>query len=201
MGQPFEIIAAPFTLYIAPAGTAFPAIGAAPAGDWVKVGTSGDRSETEEGVTVSHSQELNPIRSAGSTGPVKAFRTEEGLVIGLALLDVTLEQYKLALNSNTIATTAAGVGTAGFKALKLYQGTQVATMALLLRGEASPYGDAYKSQYECPLAYQSGSPEIVYTKGEPATLALEFTALEDPSAATPDMRFGRVVMQHAVALS
>lgn len=200
MSEPFEILAAPFTLYVAPVGTAFPAINAAPAEAWIKVGTSGDRSETEEGVTVSHSQALNPVRAAGSTGPRKAFRTEEDLVIALTLMDITLEQYKLAMNGNAITTVAAGVGTAGFKHMKLYRGTEVATMALLVRGDASPYGDAYKSQYEVPACFQSGDAEVVYTKGDPAGLALEFTALEDPDAATPDARFGRLVMQHAAPL-
>lgn len=198
--QPYEIIAAPFTLWWAPTGTAFPLIGAAPAVEWIKVGTSGDRSESEEGVTVAHGQEINQVRTAGSTGPVKAFRTEESLVVSLTLLDITLEQYRLSLNGNAVATTAAGVGTAGFKALKLYKGVDVAAMALLVRGEVSGYGDGWRSQYEIPVCFQSGSPEPVFTKGEPAGLALEFTALEDPAAATPDARFGRLVMQHAAAL-
>lgn len=199
--QPYEIIAAPFTVWWAPLATAFPAIGATPSGSWTKIGTSGDRSQTEEGVTVAHGQEINQVRTAGSTGPVKAFRTEESLVISLTLLDLTLEQYKLALNNNAIATTAAGVGTAGFKALKLYQGVTVQAMALLIRGEASPYGDDWRTQYEVPACFQSGNPEPVYTKGEPAGLALEFTALEDPAAASAADRFGRLVVQHATALA
>lgn len=198
--QPYEIIAAPFTLWWAPTGTAFPLIDAAPGASWTKVGTSGDRSETEEGVTVAHGQEINQVRTAGSTGPVKAFRREESLVISLTLLDISLEQYALALNGNDVATTAAGVGTAGYKALKLYRGVDVATMALLVRGAASAYGEGWNSQYEVPVCFQSASPEPVYTKGDPAGLALEFTALEDTAAATADARFGRLVMQHAAAL-
>jgi len=198
--QPYEIIGAPYTLYLAPVGTAFPLIDAAPAVAWVMVGTSGDRSETEEGVTVSHPQTINTVRSAGSTGPIKALRPEEDLIISLSLLDLSLEQYKLALNNNEVTTTAAGVGTAGYKSLKLYRGTEVAAMALLVRG-VSAYGDTYKAQYEVPVCFESGTPEPTFTKGEPSELALEFTALEDPAAATPDMRFGRLVMQHQAALA
>lgn len=197
--QPYEIIAAPFTLWLAPVGTTFPLLSAAPASEWVKVGTSGDRSESEDGVTISHSQDISEVKTAGSTGPVKAFRTDEGLVVGLTLLDVSLEQYKLALNSNAVSTTAAGVGTVGFKSLPLYRGLSVATHALLVRG-ASAYGDSYVGQYEIPYCYQSASPELVYKKGDPAGLALEFTALEDPAAASASARFGRLIMQHAVAL-
>lgn len=201
MSKPFEIVAAPFTVYVAPLGTAFPALGVAPAAPWIKLGTSGDRSMSEEGVTVAHGQEINQVRTAGSTGPVKAFRTEESLVISLTLLDISLEQYALAFDGNTVATTAAGVGTAGYKALKLYRGVNVDAVALLVRGDASAYGDGMQSQYEIPACFQSGSPEPVYTKGEPAGLALEYTALEDPDAATPDARFGRLLMQHALPLT
>jgi len=200
MSEPYEIVAAPFTLWLAPVGTAFPAIDATPSGDWKKVGTSGDRSVNEDGVTVAHSQTVNAVRSAGSTGPRKAFRPEEDQVVSLTLLDISLEQYAIALNNNAVTTTAAGVGTAGHKALKLYRGVQVATHALLARGVASAYGDGWTAQYEIPVCFQSGDPELVYTKGEPAGLALEFTTLEDNDAVTPDMRFGRLLMQHAIAL-
>lgn len=201
MSEPYEIVGVPLTAWVAPVGTAFPLIGAAPSGDWKMVGTSGDRSMTEDGLTVAHSQSINGVRSAGSTGPVKAFRNEEDLVVSFTLMDISLEQYALAMNSNAISTTAAGVGAAGFKSMKLYRGTQVAAMALLVRGTASAYGPSWAAQYEIPVCYQSGNPEPVFTKGEPAGLALEFTALEDNDAATPDMRFGRLVMQHAAPLS
>ncbi len=198
--QPYEIIAAPFTLWVAPVATAFPLVGAAPASEWIKVGTNGDRSESEDGVTVAHSQDFSQVKVAGSTGPVKAFRTDEGLVVSLTLLDISLEQYKLAMNGAAVTTVAAGVGTAGYKHLPLYQGLNVTTYALLVRGTGSAYGDAYTAQYEVPFCYQSASPELVFKKGDPAGLALEFTALEDPAAASAAARFGRLVMQHAVAL-
>lgn len=200
MAKPFEILAAPFTLWAAPTGTAFPTISAAPAEAWKKIGTSGDRNYSDEGVTVAHSQSIKTVRGAGATGPQKAWRTEEDLVASLTLWDLTLEQYAIAMNGNTVATTAAGIATAGFKTLKLYQGVQVATMALLIRGDVSAYGDGWNSQYEIPVCFQSGSPEPVFSKGDPAGLALEFTALEDPAAATADARFGRLVMQHALPL-
>lgn len=200
MSKPYEVIAAPFTVYRAPVGTAFPLIGAAPASDWVKIGTSGDRSQTEEGVTVSHRQAINAVRAAGSTGPIKAFRNEEDLMVAFTLMDLSLEAYAMAMNGNAVSTTAAGVGTAGYKALKLYRGASVTLHALLIRGAASAYGDGWSSQYQIPVCFQSGDAEPVFTKGEPAGIALEFTALEDPDAASADLRFGQIIMQHATAL-
>lgn len=200
MPAPFEIIAAPFTAYYAPLATAFPLIDAAPGAGWVKIGTSGDESMDEEGVTVQHSQEINKIRSLGSTVPIKAFRTAEDLIIAFTLWDVSQEFYRLGLNSNEVTTVAAGVGAAGTKTVQFYQGEQVATMALLLRAEVSPYGDGMNMQYEVPYCYMSGNPEPQYRKGEPAGYALEFTALRDPNAATKALSFGRLVAQHALPL-
>lgn len=197
--EPYEIVGAPLTLWLAPVGEAFPAIDAAPGGNWVKVGTSGDRNYSEEGVAVMHNQTLSQARPAGTTGPVKAFRTDEDLMISLTLWDITLEQYAAALNDADVATTAAGVGTAGFKAIGLSQGQEVTAYALLARG-TSPYGDGMNAQYQVPRCYQSASPNPQYVKGNPAGLELEFTALEDLNAANAAERFGKLVAQHQAAL-
>lgn len=193
---PFEIIAAPFTLWVAPLATAFPLIDAAPAGTWVKVGTSGDLNYFEEGVKVGHPQTITKWRALGDSAPRKVFRTEEELMISLVLADLTLEQYALALNHNTVTDTAAGSGTAGFRKVGLSRGTAVETRALLLRGP-SPYGDDFTMQYEVPIAFQTGSPEVVFRRAEPAGLAVEWTAAADASAGSVFERFGRLVAQDA----
>ena len=200
MPAPFEIIAAPFVAYYAPLGEAFPAVDAVPAGNWVMIGTSGDESYDPDGVTVRHSQSVNMARPLGSTAPVKVFRTEEDLVVAFTIWDVSAEGYRLSVNSNEVTTVAAGAGTPGTKTLQFYQGAQVATMALLLRAEVSPYGDDMKMQYELPYCAMTGNPEAVYRKGEPAGLALEFNALKDPNAVSKALSFGRLVIQHQVAL-
>lgn len=193
---PYEIISAPFTVYISPVGTTFPLINATPAAPWSKVGTSGDLSITDEGVKVSHKQSMKKFRALGDAGSRKVFRTDEDLMIALALADLTLEQYALALNSNAITTTPAGSGTAGFKKIGMSRGFSVATVALLVKGP-SPYGDDMFLQFEVPRAAQSGDPSIVMrNNGEPAALALEWTALVDPNASSVAERFGRIVAMH-----
>ncbi|PHQ63190.1 MAG: hypothetical protein COC10_07485 [Sphingobium sp.] len=198
--QPYEIVAAPVTLWLAPVGTTFPLVNAQPAGTWIKVGTQGDKNYSGEGVTVAHSRTFQKARPAGTTGAVKAFLDEENLAFRLILWDISLEQYQLALSSNVLTTVAAGVGTAGYKKLGLSHGHSVKEYALLARG-LSPYDEAMVAQYEVPRCYQSGNPEPVYRKGVPAGLALEWDALEDLAAATPDERFGRLIAQHQVPLS
>lgn len=200
MPAPYEIIAAPFVAYYAPLGTAFPAVDAEPSEDWIMIGTSGDESYDPEGVAVRHTQDVNLVRPLGSTAPVKAFRREEDLIVAFTVWDVSAEAYRLAINSNEVTTVAAGAGAAGTKAVQFYQGEQVATMALLLRAEVSPYGDNMAMQYEVPYCAMTGNPEAVYRKGEPAGLALEFAALKDPNATSKAQSFGRLVMQHQAPL-
>lgn len=198
--SPFEIIAAPFTLWWGPVGEAFPDLADTPAGNWTQVGTSGDQNYNEEGVTVSHEQTLEYFRMLGGTGPRKVTRTEEMLLVRATVHDMSLEQYRLSLNNNTVATTAAGSGTAGQKALNMYRGLDVQLMALLARGDVSPEGDGWKMQYQIPVCCQAGNPEPVFAKGAPAGLALEFAALEDPNAASEAERFGKLLVQHQTAL-
>jgi hypothetical protein len=198
MSAPFEIIAAPFTVYLAPRGEAFPDVDDSPSGTWFKLGSSGAKNYGEEGVTVGHSQTLEQFRTLGSTGPVKAFRTEEGLTIGLMLHDLSLEQYRRALNDLSVETTAASSGVPGSKALPLLRGSTVAEYALVLRGDVSPAGEGFAMQYQVPRVFVSSEPEVLFTKGEPAGLSIEFTAIEDQNASQGE-EFGKLVIQTADA--
>lgn len=191
---PFEVIAAPYRVYVAPVGTAFPAVtvdeSAIPT-EWVLVGRSGDLNyDRGVGVQVQHSQTMAPWRSVGDAGVRKTFRTEEDLKISLKLVDLRLEQYQNAMNGNTVTPS----GTT--KKMGLSRGFAVATFAVLIRSDVSPYGDGLNMQYEIPVAAQSGSPTVNLSKpGEPAGLDLEWTALVDPDATSDDERFGRVVCE------
>jgi hypothetical protein len=196
---PYEIIASPATLWIAPVATAFPLIDAAPAGPWAKIGTSGELNYKEDGVTIRHGQSVTRWRSLGDTGSRKAFRTEEALQVSVVLADVSLEQYMHALNENTVTDTPAG-GEAGFKKIGLSRGPGVEARALLIR-MPSPYGANLQAQYEIPRAVHIGEPEVVYSKGEPAGLALEYEAMVDETAPSEQERFGRLVAQDAAAIS
>jgi hypothetical protein len=206
MPAPYEILAAPITMYLAPLGTAFPLIDALPAVDWVKVGTSGDLNYMDDGVTVQHSQTIKLYRALGNGGPRKAFLDEENLLIKLALADISLEQYAIALNHNVVTTVAAG-GEAGYKKIGLTRGVTLTHKALLLRGNRSPYGDsgtlglAWNAQYEVPIAVQTGSSDAVWRRSDPVSLALEWHGLVDFNASSEAERFGRLIAQHADPVS
>jgi hypothetical protein len=200
MAEPYEILAAPFDVYLAPVGTAFPEVDATPGVSWDLLGTNGAANYAEDGITVTHDQTIEIFRGLRGTGPVKAFRTAETLSLGFVLHDVSLEQYAKAINDATVTDNAAGGGNAGFRELDLHQGPDVAVFALLCKSPInSPYGDGMAMQYEVPKVYQGANPTLVYRKGQPAGLAITFTVLEDLEAASDAERFGRLVAQDAAA--
>jgi hypothetical protein len=192
---PYEVIAAPYNIWWAPVGTAFPLIDADPTSPWALIGLSGSLNyDDSAGVTVAHPQTINKWRSHGDTGSRKAFRTEEDCLIRFTLNDLRLESYRLALNQNAITQAGATLGVSGTKKIGLSRGFGVANVSLLVRGTVSPYLGEGIGQYEIPIVINEGSTEVVYVKGTPAGLALEFSAMVDPNAASADERFGRLLV-------
>lgn len=188
MSAPYEVIVAPLTVWVAPVGTAFPVTNANPPGTWFKLGTNGTKNYDEKGVTVTHHETVNTFTPAGSTAPRKAFRVSEALTIEFELVDLTIEQYAKVLNDATVNVT---VGPPATKDINLLQGLNVTTFALLARGN-SPINDSLPSQYQVPVVFESAEPSVVYSKGAPAALDVQFTALEDLT-----LGFGKLLVQTA----
>lgn len=198
---PYEVISAPFTMWLAPLGTTFPLIDIAPAGDWIKVGTSGPLNyDRSTGVMVNQPQTIVKWRSLGDTAPRKAFRTEEDFMVSLAIADLTLEQWAMVLNHNTVTDVPAG-GEAGYRKLGLSRGTTITEKALLLRGP-SPYDELLNLQFEIPRAIHTGSPQPkVGSIGEPALLSFNWDAMIDANAASDEEYLGRIIASDAAAVS
>lgn len=187
MSAPYEVVAAPLQIYLAPVTTAFPKVDAIPTGPWVLLGTAGDLNYDGSGVTVEHNQTVTPWTPAGSTGPRKAFRTAEALAITVKLADISPTQYAMVLNNATVTLDGGSPTMAPDSVIPLLRGIQVATFALLARG-LSPMGDAYSAQYEVPVVYEGGSPKPVFVKGVPALLECSFMALADDTAGFGNLR-------------
>ena len=179
--QPYEIIASPLTIYVGPVATAFPDIDAVPGVGWFKLGTSGDKSYEDEGVTVNHTQTFGTFRGAGATKKRKAWRQEEDLSFGFTLVDLSASQYAKVLNDAALTTVVADVGTPGTISFELDQGIEVVEFALLARG-LSTVDEDLAAQYQVPRCYQAGSPAPVWGKGGAAGLACLFEALEGATA-------------------
>ncbi len=177
MAAPYEIVAAPLTVYVAAVGTAFPDVDETPSGSWTKLGTSGDKNYGDDGVTVGHPQSIETFTPAGGTVPRKAFRTEEGLTFGLTLVDFSPEQVAKIMDDAAITTTAASSGIPGTKKVALYKGLQVDTFALLARGLSS-VNESLAAQFEVDSCFQGGEPEPTFNKGVPVGYELEYVALD-----------------------
>ncbi|RMD61373.1 hypothetical protein D6833_08350 [Candidatus Parcubacteria bacterium] len=188
----YEILTGVGTLYVAPAGEAKPGLDSTPAGNWTLLG------ETDDGVTITVGQEIEELRTDQRTGPVKAVRTEESVVIETNLAQATLENLAQALGGMTVTDNPPGTGQIGTREMGLYRGVAVREFALLFRGN-SPYGD-YPAQYYLPRGYFGGEVEMEYTKDGKVLIPCQFVALEDLSAASESARFGVYEAQDAAAL-
>ena len=191
---PFELVSAPVTLYTAPEGTAAPEISTTPGSPWVVLGTSGSKSISEDGVTVTPSETLESQRVLGSPAVQKLFRTEEDLMIGAMLLDLNAETFARVMNQSAVTDVAAATDTAGYRRFPLLRGFNVNYVALLVKG-FSTYADEMFAQYWVPKVYIMLSGDITYVKGEAAGLELEIMAVEDSTGG-----YGEYQDQDAAAL-
>jgi len=178
-------------MYIAPVGTAFPALTASPAAPWRDLG------DTQDGVDMNSDDKVELVRTDQRTGPVKATRTDETVVVKTKLAEATLENLADAMGV-TLTDTAPGVGTIGTREINLHRGATVDEFAFLFRGD-SPYG-AYPAQYQLPRAYCDEVGAIKYDKGKNVPIPVTFKCLEDLNAATEDERYGKLIAQDAAAL-
>jgi hypothetical protein len=177
--QPFEIVCAPYTLFVAPVGTAPPAIDDEETdfdADWFKLGTSGPQNYDDAGVTVNVNETTDSFTGAASTLAIKAWRTAEEITVGANLADLSIEQFAKILDDAAIVTTAKAHDVAGHKRISLVRGVQVKEFAVLARG-LSPYDEALNAQYEFTRAYQSENQAPQYNKAV-AMLAAQFSVLD-----------------------
>lgn len=200
--SPFEIIAGPAEVYVAPVGEAFPLINAVPAGNWVRLG------RTKGGVNAKHNQSLKELRADQDTAPAKISRTEESMVVSFALADLTLENYAKVLNNVIVTDTPPGSGVAGYRTVTMYQGQSVAQIAMLIRAP-SPYlsvaiptgGPSLGLDYRLTRVSQSGNPAVKFLADDMAVLDTEWMVISDPNAATQAERFGHLVAMDAAPLA
>ena len=191
---PYEVIlTAPYTLFRAPVGTAFPDVSLATAdvpSPWFKVGANGNLNyDRDAGVTIEHRQAVFNWRSLGDAGVRKQARTEADQILRIVLIDLTPEQYAMGLNDNEVRTVG------GTKRIGLSYGFQMATYALLVKGDISPLGPTGKMQYEVPIVSQQGSSVVAFGIGKAAGITLEWMSLVDASADRTDKYFGELVIE------
>lgn len=187
---PLEIINGPLSLYWAPVGEAFPAVDAAPVGNWALIGTSGANNYTEDGVTLAFNKSIEVFRGLGTTFPLKAFVTETDVFVRVEMADLSLTQFRQAMNLNAVNVDA---GPPEIEDINLDIGADPNDLALLVRGVSkSPQFLTGNLQFELNRVIETASHELSFVKGEPVGVNLEFQVLLDSAGAV-----GRIVVQTA----
>lgn len=178
---PYEVIAGPFTAYLAPVGTTFPTLDEDPAtvAGWTKIGHSGDINyDRGEGVIVRHPKNINKYRGAGDPRPVKNFIVDSDLEIEFQIADMTVETYRLAVSNGTVTNVPAAGLVPAHRKLDLSVGNSIPSFALVLRSDESPYQADGVSQYQVAKVQEIGSSEVQRgSAGNPSKIRLLFSAL------------------------
>lgn len=199
---PDEIITAPFTIWLAPAGTAFPALSEEPGEDWTLLGSRGTRSFAEGGVTTQHQRQIEQPLPAGNSAPSTSFVSGEAFRIRVEMFDLTLDQYAQALGQNAVVATSGTGGGPGYRTIGLSLRPRANTVLALLARGPSPYDEDLIAQYEVPRCKEAGGgPQLIFRKGQPTGVTVDFLALEDPDAVSEDQLFGRLRAQDESAFA
>ena len=184
-----EIINGPLSVYWAPLTESYPAIGAAPAGNWALVATSGAHNYTDDGVVISHEKSVEYFRALASPYPRKAFITEADIIVKVTIADFSLTQLRLALNQNTVTSDT------GFDYMSMDIGLDITEIALLVRGTGkSPLIAAGNLQFNINRVVEIGSQDYIFSKGDPVMGELEFQVIYDEGVSFPA---GRIVAADA----
>lgn len=186
--SPFGQLVGPVKVYIAPYGTAEPAINATPSGSWIEMGaTDGEQS-------IEYAQEIERYSDNDHTSHVKVERSEEEVIVGFTLVNMTQEHFARVLHdvSKVMTTTSGGVNV---KRMPFKRGASVTEYALLLKGQSdSPYGD-FPGQNYIPRCFSDSAPTPTRGKGQRAELECSFVGLEDDNQANDDDRLGWQTVQ------
>ena len=167
-------------------------------GLWTPIGWANRCDVSDGGVTVTHEQTTNMVTCGGSPGITKIIRTQDVLKFGFDLQDATSASYGLVLEQDVQhSSDTALIGT---RSIELERPEIMRRWAVLLHFPgSSPYvdnsaGGGGNWHIFCPYMSQTGNPTPAYTKGSPALLNVEFTAIEDRSP-NRESRYGRITWQ------
>ena len=179
MPAPYEMVSGPLTVYYASVGTPAPELSATPPATWTLLGTNGDKSITEDGLSIEFDETVEDQMVLGSTAVQKQFRTEESVMFNLTLLDMTAETFAFAMSRpGQVTDVPPSSGVAGRREVPLLKGFTINYSAFLMRGFSPYISDLYRAQFWVPNAYAKFSGTVQYVKGAAAGIQLQITALE-----------------------
>lgn len=158
------------TVYVAPVGTAFPAVDDAEAAfdaAWFRIGTDGAKSYAEDGVTVRRNVTSEDVRTLGTTLIRKTAITEAGFEVEFNVLDMDPAQVMLAWGGDETDVTdvVPGAGVPGTSTIVVPTSPTPVRRAVLVRYPMSPEGVEFNTDVHIQDATQVGGGEATIAKG------------------------------------
>lgn len=176
MPAPNEIIVGPAEVYVAPVGTSFPAVNAAPSAPWMLVGAAGSKNYAESGVILRRPVTVNQIRMLGSTAPRKQVVSETSFEVEFNVADLSPEMMMLGYGGLPQDIAVAGAQ----QKIVLPTSPVPNSFAVLVRVEGqSPLLDGGNCQWEIYNAIQAGNGQGTFTKTAAFEQGHMWNAFED----------------------
>lgn len=184
--SPYEILAARYNLFVAPAGTAIPTLeSGAPGGAYTRLGKNGYRNITRDGVLFNSPRTYEKFRGLGSAYFTKAFLTDADVMLEATLADFRLEMLRYAFNNNNVTAEAAGGNFVKKIGLTLDL-NPVPFRVIAYSAEGSPYGN-FGARIVLRHAVILSSQEFRATRSSPILTKLTFDGMEDPAEGVPEV--------------
>lgn len=172
---------------------------ATPNAVWKAISVLGTSVISDAGVKLA--VKANYEEYSGQTNFVqKAVRTLEEQIIEVELADSSGAVLSIALNGNSLSTSAAASGVPGMETLNSYQGDDVNYFALLMRG-ASPYSTdpLAKREIRIPKCYNTGELSTTFKRGV-AMVSYKFKVVRGPNATDSDADVLKIVSENVAPL-
>jgi hypothetical protein len=186
------------TVWVAPVGTAFPLVSDVPAAAWFRIGTDGDKSYSEDGITVRRTVSVTEIGALGTTLKRKAVISEAGWDVEFSVQDMAPAHVLLALGGleTDVTTVAAASSIPGTDTIVVPTSPVPIRKAVMVRINGSPAGPEFVTQFEIQDAMQAGGGEATLSKNGAMMFQHLWKALE-PASGDPV----RIVYQTAAPLA
>lgn len=171
------------TVWVAPVGTAFPAVDETPAAAWFQIGTDGSKSYSEDGITLRRNVSVERIRTLGTTMVRKAAITEADFEVEFSVVDMAPDQVLLAMGGDEadVTNVPSAVGVPGTDTIVVPTSPTPVQRAVLVRLDGSPAGPSFLTQVQIQVAIQTGGGEATMSKGNAMMFQHIWTALEPAS--------------------
>jgi len=171
----------PASLYVAATGTSYPAVTAAPSGDWTDLGYS------EEGFVFEIENTVEELRVAQSVDPIDVKVSDRSVRITGELSQSTLANLNYAIGGAGATASASDVST--YTPTANNATDHLTKFAILLRanaGSATAASEGKNRDYQVPIAVFAGAQSISYAKAPTkATVMVELHALVTTDGNTP----------------